>query len=318
MNSSAWNCLVIDAGARYGLHPSWREARDLCEFHLFEPEPIEAKRLQIRYQELENISVHQKALAEKNATRQLILRGHLGLATLEDYDLNPSDSHPDFKDLMIEIGRIEVEAVNIDDFFLAERVDFLKLDAEGSDREILAGATSQLSKSILGIRVNVDFHLQNKSGYTFSDIDIWLRKFNFHLQNIEIDTRVAKRQGLFPLKTISGSLIGGDAIWVRSSLNVAESKNIEKITLYALFLYLNSLEDVGLQFLVDAVTHVDLQFEFAKSNKFVYLLETKIMSHLASALASGWWDSKQIFETYTKIFKKEFPTKEELYLRLCP
>ena len=83
-------------------------------------------------------------------------------------------------------------------------------------------------------------------------------------------------------------------------------------------MYLNGLEDVGLQFLVDTSKLTNLQFESVKDNKFVHLLETKILAHLASALAAGWWDSKEIFETYTKLFNKEFPTKEELYLRLYP
>lgn len=318
MSSLDWNCLVIDAGARYGLHPSWRDAHDLCEFHLFEPEPIEANRLQIRYQESKNISVHQIALAEKNATRRLILREHLGLSTLEDYNLDPNDVHPKFKDSMVEKSSIEIKAVSIDDFFSAERVDFLKLDAEGSDLEILEGATNQLDKSILGVRINTDFTRFRKNATTFSDIDVWLRKFNFTLQNIEIDTSVGRRQGLFPLRANSGSLIGGDAIWVRNSQSVSDSKNIDQITFYALFLYLNSLGDVGLKFLVDTFNLIDLKFDFAKGNKFVHLLETKILGHLASALAAGWWDSKEIFKTFTKLFNKEFPSKEELYLRLYP
>ena len=39
------NCVVVDAGARYGLHPSWAELRGIAEFHLFEMDADEADRL---------------------------------------------------------------------------------------------------------------------------------------------------------------------------------------------------------------------------------------------------------------------------------
>ena len=318
MEQNKWNCLVVDAGARYGLHPSWRDTRDICEFHLFEPEPIEANRLKIRYQELKNITVHQKAVSFQNGSETLSLKVHLGLSTIGSHDLDFSLLHPKFKELGSETRRIEVPTISIDDYFLNKRVDFLKLDTEGCDLEILKGATKSLTKSILGVRINVNFRRVHINSPTFSEIDIWLSELGFHFQNLEIDVSSGNTKGLFPLSTSSGSLIGGDAIWTREPQSVAKTKSLEIITYYALFLYLNGLEDVGLQFLEDNSKLTNFQFESEKDNKFVYLLETKILAHLASALAAGWWDSKEIFETYTKLFNKEFPTKEELYLRLYP
>ncbi len=43
-------CVVIDAGARYGLHPTWSDLRGLVEFHLFEMDDVESGRLEQRYQ----------------------------------------------------------------------------------------------------------------------------------------------------------------------------------------------------------------------------------------------------------------------------
>ena len=318
MEQNKWNCLVVDAGARYGLHPSWRDARDICEFHLFEPEPVEANRLKIRYENSANISIHSKALAAKNEMRRLTIRSHLGLSNLDGYDLYLSNIHPDFQSSAVESDRIEVDAVSIDRFFENARVDFLKLDAEGSDFEILNGARNKLDTSVLGIRINVDFVKNSKTSVTFSEIDIWLNMLGFTLQTIETETRVAKHQGMYPLSTHSGSLIGGDAIWTRSQSDVLLKKSDEINVIFSLFLYLNGLEDVALQFLVSATQQHDLDLAEAMSNPFINLLETKVLAHLASALAAGWWDSKEIFVTYTKLFNKEFPTKEELYLRLYP
>ena len=318
MTDTNWNCIVVDAGARYGLHPSWRDARDTCQFHLFEPEPIEANRLKFRYQDSKNIFVYAKALAAKNEMRRLTVRTHRGLSNLDVYDLDLSNVHPDFQSSAIESDRIDVEAVSIDDFFENSRVDFIKLDAEGSDFEILNGARDKLITSVLGIRINVDFIKNSKTSVTFSEIDIWLTTLGFTLQTIETETRVAKHQGMFPLSTRSGSLLGGDAIWTRTQSDVLAKKSSEISVIFGLFLYLNGLQDVALQFLVNATRKHDLDLRDAVSNPFAHLLETKILSHLASALAAGWWDSKKITDTYSNLFNKDFPTKEELYLRLYP
>ena len=318
MEQNKWNCLVVDAGARYGLHPSWRDTRDICEFHLFEPEPIEANRLKLRYQDSENIFVYAKALAAENGQRTLTVRSHPGLSNLDVYDLDLSNIHPDFQSSAKESDRIDVDAVTIDSFFKDSRVDFIKLDAEGSDLEILSGARNKLNTSVLGIRVNVDFIKNSKTSVTFSEIDIWLTTLGFTLQAIETETRVAKLQGMFPLSTRSGSLLGGDAIWTRNKSDVLAKKSYEINVIFGLFLYLNGLEDVALQFLVNATREHALDLRDATSSPFIHLLETKILSHLAAALAAGWWDSKKITDTYSNLFNKDFPTKEELYLRLYP
>lgn len=318
MSNSVWNCLVVDAGARYGLHPSWRDARDLCEFHLFEPEPIEANRLKIRYQNSANISVHAKALAVKSETRRLTVRSHHGLSNLDTFDMDLSKIHPDFKSSALETDKVDVDAVSIDEFFKNQRVDFLKLDAEGSDFEILSGTKNSLNVSILGIRINFKFMKDSQKSATFSDIDILLQDFNFTVQRFEFAERINKIQGLFPLTTDSGALLGGDAIWTRSPNDVYSRNSSELSVIYALFLYMNGLEDVALQFLVDAPKQSNLDLTDTANNPFLNLLETKILSHLSSALSAGWWKAKDITDTYSKLFNRDFPTKEELYLRLYP
>ena len=320
MEQKKWNCLLVDAGARYGLHPSWRDARDICEFHLFEPEPIEATRLKVRYERSENITVHALALADKSSARKLTLRKHLGLSNLDKYDLDPINGKSVFIDseASIAVGTLNVDAVSIDEFFEKDRVDFLKSDTEGSDFEILKGAINKLNSSILGIRVNVDFQRTSKRGPVFSEIDIWLKKFGFELQNLEFDARVTKKQGMFPLTTMSGSLLSGDAIWTRSPGSVYQNSSNELNVIYALFLYLNSLEDIALDFLVKASQENNFDLNESVDKPFMNLLETKILTHLTSALSAGWWDSKKITDTYRNLFNKDFPTKEELYLRLYP
>ena len=308
----------MDAGARYGLHPTWRDARDVCNFQLFEPEPIEASRLKLRYRNFPKITVNAKALAAENGSRGLTVRSHRGLSSLDSFEIDPGLLHPDFKFSVNEVDNFDVEAVSIDDFFENQRVDFLKLDTEGSELEILIGARKKLLTTILGIRVEVNFFKNKSTRSSFSEIDNLLTDSKFILQTLEFESRVAKRQGKFPLSTKSGTLIGGDALYTRSPSEIYSKGNNEICVLYALFLYLNGLEDVALQFLVDAPGESNLDLTDTTGNVFLHLLETKVLAHLATALSDGWWKSKEITETYSKLFERDFPTKEALYLRLYP
>ena len=160
--------------------------------------------------------------------------------------------HPDFKFSINEVENIDVEAVSIDDFFNNQRVDFLKLDTEGSELEILVGTRKKLLTTILGIRVEVNFLKNESLRPSFSEIDSLLTDFKFTLQTLEFESRVAKRQGKFPLSTKSGTLIGGDALYTRSPSEIYSKGSNEICVLYALFLFLNGLGDVALQFLFDA------------------------------------------------------------------
>ena len=43
------DCVVVDGGARYGLHPTWADLRTIAQFHLFEMDAQEAERLRSKY-----------------------------------------------------------------------------------------------------------------------------------------------------------------------------------------------------------------------------------------------------------------------------
>ena len=58
---------VLDAGGRYGLHPSWKPFTGELEYYLFEPDPAEAKRLLKKYNHRSGeVKVIGRAVAEEN------------------------------------------------------------------------------------------------------------------------------------------------------------------------------------------------------------------------------------------------------------
>ena len=61
---------VIDAGGRYGKHPTWKPFRGELAYHMFEPDAVEAERLRLKYHKLGNeVIVIDRALAKNPEAR---------------------------------------------------------------------------------------------------------------------------------------------------------------------------------------------------------------------------------------------------------
>ena len=53
---------IVDAGARYGIHPNFEELREIADFHLFEVDKDECLRLKKKYKSRKNIKVYNQGL----------------------------------------------------------------------------------------------------------------------------------------------------------------------------------------------------------------------------------------------------------------
>lgn len=65
---------VIDAGGRYGLHPTWKPFTGELDYYSFEPDPEEARRLKAKYAHRANeIKIIDRAVAEKDGKLKIAL-----------------------------------------------------------------------------------------------------------------------------------------------------------------------------------------------------------------------------------------------------
>lgn len=100
-----------------------------------------------------------------------------------------------FLDRFVEIGpffkiveNLPIKIVALDEFLPdngVNDIDFLELDTQGSELDILYGAKTFLSNGVLGIRVEVEFSEMYRSQPLFSDIDAYLRALGFILFDLE-------------------------------------------------------------------------------------------------------------------------------------
>ena len=149
------SCVVVDAGARYGLHPSWAELRGIAEFHLFEMDPEEAKRLSHKYRNDLLITVHPIALYSSDTMLKFQISEHQALNSV--FQVN--DKLLQDNDYMLRDFTVKDEGMAaaraLDSFFSGRDVHFLKLDVEGAEYDLLRGAQKLLSMSVLGVRSEV-------------------------------------------------------------------------------------------------------------------------------------------------------------------
>lgn len=162
-------------------------------------------------------------------------------------------------------GQHTTEMIELDRFFLEAHptdVDFIKIDTDGSDYQVLRGARRLLSGGVLGVAIESQFHgLVHDESNTFRNIDRLLTAHGFSLFDLEVYrySRAALPK-LFtyniPAQTVSGQVLWADAIYLRDfgkpdyesewSIRFAPSKILKLACLFEIF----GLQDCAAELLV--------------------------------------------------------------------
>jgi FkbM family methyltransferase len=123
-------------------------------------------------------------------------------------------------DLMTEEFSVELETTTLDQVCEMEEIqaiDFLKVDVQGGDFQVLQGATQILDRSILAVQVEVEFSPLYHNQPLFADVDMYLRQKGFTLFDISVGYGTRARS---PIKSAicPGQLLWGDAFYLRDLL----------------------------------------------------------------------------------------------------
>ena len=122
------------------------------------------------------------------------------------------------------VKKIEVEAKKLDSLKI-DKIDFIKIDVQGYNLEVLKGSTEALKKAI-GIEIECEFKEIYKNQSLFKDVDEYLSKHNFEVcdftdiirwtENVSKEKEQIKNQG---------EIIYVNALYLKKNLN---NKNIDK------------------------------------------------------------------------------------------
>jgi FkbM family methyltransferase len=311
---------VIDAGGRYGLHPTWKGFSGELNYYLFEPDKTEADRLAFKYSHRKNeIRVLNEALSIDNG--EITINFYKNLALSSSCIRNPVVSfYENDKRNEIEIVRkAEVKCTTIDTFCRDNNfaVDFLKLDTEGSEYQILLGGKQQISNSLLGIRCEVAFDYIFKDMATFSDINKMLLDSGFFLLNIDYSGRGDFCNEFAISSGRYGILTNSDAVWLRRREHLFDKKivssvaGIIRILKYAAFCLGNNASDLAIEVLIKARREFRLSFlDYSRTRLFMLL--DKLVHDLFYKLK--WQPGQSITkhkEVYKLIFEKEMLSLNE-------
>jgi FkbM family methyltransferase len=140
---------------------------------------------------------------------------------------------------------ITLEAVSLDDVMDRERwdaPDFLKVDTQGSELEVLHGASQTLKQTAL-VEVEVEFYEMYKLQPLFADVDCFLRSAGFEL--LYLNRVFGQRANIY--KGLSrGQLLFGDALYGKSPRKL-DGLSPERIARYIILACHYGHVDLGYQ-----------------------------------------------------------------------
>lgn len=138
--------------------------------------------------------------------------------------------------IMMEL--VDTEEINVStlDSFLTEHsdicFDYLQIDVQGGDLNVLEGATNTLEKSVLAMSVEVEFFQLYQNQPLFGDVDNYLRKKGFTIFDIGKIYRANRQLAAVMSHNHPGQPIWSDVYYVRdliqSDIN-NQSRNPEQI-----------------------------------------------------------------------------------------
>lgn len=319
--------IVADVGARYGIHPSWAGFDAALHYIAFEPDPDEAARLRGLYESspLLHYEVIEAALDRREGVRDFYLLKHRGLSSWLVPDLE-SDCFRHLKPGQAEIEKtIQIETRRLDDVFdgLGLTPDFLKIDTEGTEQDVIEGAARLFERGVLGVRASCNFQPCFVGQRLFSETHDFLMGEGFVLLNLDYKGFGYPRLGLFrkPDPTEAedfryGVLVAADGVWVRApaalgKLFGGDARGFADLKL-ALFCMHNNAPDVGL----------DLARESRRQDRLTpAVTETRLYDALrlrAARFLGRWrtvpddqWDKAR--DIYESIFKEELQGGSAFY-----
>ncbi len=238
---------VIDAGARNGT----MEVPGLAQWvsaYGFEPNPEEFQKLVsgktdlfvmygVKAPPYKKLEYVQEALSEVTGKLEFYLTPGAGAAGLKEPDMTRLEEITTKgrsfeenlgKTVFEGYKKFEVPCSRLADFSAKKNwnyIDYLKIDVEGSEYELLQGA-GDLLKTTGVIKAEVCFIPFRKNQKLFSDVDLYLRSFGFDLLKYEthpmqVGYKVRKTaQEYMPKKFADthAQLLQADAIYVNRSL----------------------------------------------------------------------------------------------------
>jgi FkbM family methyltransferase len=294
---------ILDIGARGGFNKEWEVFGDQCRIFCFEPDQEECTRLNA------GAPPHVKYIPRA-------VGGESGPAVLYEAKLGASTGL--YRTNMSYFGRLlnrdnavvvaehNVDVQTLDDIFpefQIPQLDFIKLDVEGAEVDVLKGGMHSLNASLLGVLSEIRFQPEINGSPTFAALDGLLQNFGLRLYDLQFyhqsrralpypglhDYRLPNGERFFAYTT-HGQIQDGDALYFRDLLVEANARVRDEISPRSVLKLCTLLEIYSFN---DCAAELILAFR----DKLSSLVDH---GHLVDLLASGTAGSALRYEDYLR------------------
>lgn len=229
--------VVVDAGARDALSdPRWAALR-CADIHGFDPDAAEVERLNAAAAEA-GVAAKYYPYALWSASGRFTFYDNNAPGGGSFYEQNRALTDrwkfeniggglTPSRDLFYPVGTTDLDAVSLDDWAKAtgvSRIDFLKMNIQGAELEVLCGANGFVS-GMLGVLAEVSFVESYRNRPMFADIDQFLRRAGFEFFSLINHHEVGRLASPFTAmhapgwRESWGQLIEGHALYLRDPIN---------------------------------------------------------------------------------------------------
>lgn len=230
---------ILDIGCRWGFADRFISIPDKDNFRIygFDPDANECLRLQDEYQTLPTgyITCIPIALAGEEGKRNLYITSEPACSSLHPPIQFLSEHYPSLQ--CIQLDRIvTIDVVTLRSWAVkanVKTIDYIKLDTQGSELEILQGAGDLIATAIC-IDIEVEFNQIYQGQSLFGETDVYLRSKGFVLWKLSNLAHYSIGSELLPTNEVSsvcydlnnrqvtqsfgGQLFWADARYIRSDM----------------------------------------------------------------------------------------------------
>lgn len=210
---------VVDVGARGGIADYWKVFGDDIRVVGFELDASECERLN----RLDSRVLYLPyALDEMARTRRVFVADHSSSTSFYKNEVDFMDRFVGQRENLRVLEEIDVETVTLAGALERHGLgspDFIKLDAEGAELDILKGATPLLPQ-VLGLLTEMRFSTRLNGSPPFWQVDAQLREWGFDLFDLDI-YRLARAALSYPFlysnfdegRPVAGPTVQGQLCW---------------------------------------------------------------------------------------------------------
>lgn len=298
---------LVDIGAAGGLQDRWKAFSSFVDLVAVEPDPRAKESIEwLESTTLKSLHRVNSPLASTSREVDFYLCKHPRQSSVFKPNSKHFEKYNDGHKWNIE--KVEQMLAITLDAALDSKIqpDFLKLDTQGSELDILHGATTTL-KTCLGIEVEVEFREMYQSQPLFGDVSKFMLNNEFDFIDF-VAFGKWERSRSDGLRTFLGELIHADALFLRSpesAVDLAKRLNDPAIIrryLALLFIYLRSdmmtatLKIAFDRGLVDENVKKEMQKIIDKIDVRVHKFQSRL--NILSSI-TGWTDAELRFNVVT-------------------